>query len=169
MRSSELSHRGAYFPKLFLEDMKLIQPRRKLIVNKEVQYDVLMYVSLFVASVFIAQVLAAFFIINKVEGMADAGEFSNMTVAEFIARYKLSLMVFEMIPVLVCLIIAPMFFNRLTARIVGPLYNMRRILRRVAEDDASAEVRLRDGDYFQDLAKDLNTVIKKSNDKRKAS
>jgi hypothetical protein len=145
--------------------MKLIHPRRKLIVNKEVQYDVLMYVSLFVASVFITQVLAAFFIINKVEGMAEAGEFSNMTVLEFIAHYKLSLMVFEMIPVLVCLVIAPMFFNRLTARIVGPLYNMRRILRRVADNDQSAEVRLRDGDYFQDLAKDLNAVIKKSKDK----
>lgn len=145
--------------------MKLIQPRRKLIVNREVQYDVLMYVSLFVASAFITQVLAAFFIINKVEGMAEAGEFSSMTVLEFISRYKLSLMVFEMIPVLVCLVIAPIFFNRLTARIVGPLYNMRRILRRVADNDPSAEVRLRDGDYFQDLAKDLNVVIKKSKDK----
>ncbi|MNL59758.1 hypothetical protein D3C87_1835110 [compost metagenome] len=94
-----------------------------------------------------------------------------MTVAEFISRYKLSLMIFEMLPVIVCLIIAPMFFNRLTARIVGPLYNMRRILRRVAEDDSSAEVHLREGDYFQDLAQDLNTVIKKSqsNDKKKAS
>jgi len=151
--------------------MKLIHPRRKLIVNKEVQYDVLMYVSLFVASVFIAQVLAAFLFVNKIEGLAEAGEFANMTVAEFIGRYKLSLMIFELLPVLVCLVIAPLFFNRLTSRIVGPLYNMRRILRRVADDDSSAEVHLREGDYFQDLAQDLNTVIKKSqsHDKKKAS
>jgi hypothetical protein len=147
--------------------MKIIHPRRKLIVNKEVQYDVLMYVSVFVAVVFVAQVISAFFIIHKVESMAAAGEFSSLNVQEFVSRYKIPLLIFEMLPVLLCLVFAPFIFNRLTARIVGPLYNMRRILRRVADNDPSAEIHLREGDYFQDLAQDLNTVIKRTHPDQK--
>lgn len=68
--------------------MGLFKPRRKLIVNREVQYDILMYMGLFITGVFITQIFAAWMIVHKLEQKASAGEFASMTIAEFIARYK---------------------------------------------------------------------------------
>lgn len=137
-------------------------PRRKLVVNREIQYDILMYLGVFVGIVFLMQVLVGWLMIAKVEELAHQGDFSNMTVLEFIQRYKVSLFVFEAIPVALCLTVGFRFFNRLTSRIVGPIYNIKRSLRRAQEEgEKPSEIRLRETDYFQDLAGDINQLIRK--------
>lgn len=144
--------------------MGLFKPRRKLIVNREVQYDILMYMGLFITGVFITQIFAAWIIVHKLEQKASAGEFASMTIAEFIARYKTVFLINELLAVGVCLIAGFYLTNRLTSKIVGPLYNIRRILRRNnAETEPSnvVEVKLRQGDYFQELAEDLNHTLRK--------
>ncbi|MBO9668036.1 MAG: HAMP domain-containing protein [Bdellovibrio sp.] len=143
--------------------MNLFKPRRQLIVNREVQYDVLMYVGLFVTGIFIVQIFAAWILVNELEEKAYAGGFGSMTIAEFISRYKVVFLINEMIAVTVCLIVGFYLTNRITSRIVGPLYNIRRILRRASytEDANVAEIKLREDDYFQDLAKDLNVALQK--------
>ena len=140
------------------------KPRRKLIVNREVQYDILMYMGLFVTGVFITQIFAAWLIVNRLEQQASAGDFSHMTIGEFIARYKTVFLINELLAVGVCLVVGFYLTNRLTSKIVGPLYNIRRILRRNNNDVEAnnvVEIKLREGDYFQDLAEDLNTTLRK--------
>lgn len=49
----------------------------------------------------------------------------------------------------------------LSNRIAGPLYRVTRHLNDLAEGNASGEIRLRDNDYFTELAEAANKVIRK--------
>jgi hypothetical protein len=141
--------------------MKVFHPRRQLIVNKEVQYDVLMYVGIYVMCIFLAQVFAGFLFLSKLEERTQSGEFASLSVPEFITRYKTVLLVYELIPVLVGGIAGVFIFSRLTSRIVGPLYNVRRVLQKATSEHTEApEIKLREQDYFQDLIDDINTALK---------
>lgn len=142
--------------------MKIFRPRRKLIVHREVQFDVLMHVSIFVIILFLGQVLAGYLFLSKIQAMAGEGAFSLMSVGEFVSRYKTVFLVYQLIPVLFGLLAGFWYFNSMTRRIVGPLFNIRRSIRRMAEEDLdSVEIQLRADDYFQDLAQDINIVLKK--------
>lgn len=137
-----------------MDDLKR---RRRLIVNREVQYDVLMYVGVFVVSLFAVQVVTAYLFLDQVQ--RNVG---SMSALEFISRYKVSFMVYQIIPVTFCLVIGAFIFNRLTSRIAGPLYNMRRTLQRVRNEELdSAVIKLREDDYFQEEIEDINAILKK--------
>ncbi|WP_374029120.1 HAMP domain-containing protein [Bdellovibrio bacteriovorus] len=137
--------------------MKLFKPRRKMIVNQEVQYDVLMYVGLFVVSIFIVQIFTAYLFIEQVEKVVG-----SMSALEFLSRYKVSFLVYQIIPVSLSLLVGIYIFNRLTSRIAGPLYNIKRVLRRVSDVDAdNVEIKLRQDDYFQEEVKDINVILKR--------
>ncbi|MNK06292.1 hypothetical protein D3C87_241860 [compost metagenome] len=143
--------------------MKNIHRRRRLIVNPEVQFDVLMYVGLFVATLFLGQILACYLFISKIQQISGIGDFQTMSVSEFIARYKIVFLVYQLIPVLLGLVVGYWYFNRMTSKIVGPLYNIKRTMRRIAENDSlPAPIQLRSDDYFQDLAEDINAALKKT-------
>lgn len=133
------------------------KPRRKLIVNREVQYDVLMHVGLFVGALFLVQAGTAYLYLHQVQKVVG-----SMSALEFISRYKISFLVYQSISVTICMLVGVYFLNRLTSRIAGPLYNMKRILRK-AQHDASGnlDIKLRDGDYFQEEMEDVNVILKK--------
>ncbi|AHZ83394.1 HAMP domain-containing protein [Bdellovibrio bacteriovorus] len=142
--------------------MKTFRPRRKLIVNREVQFDVVMHVSVFVAVLFLGQLFAAWMFIGKIQELAGTGAFSLMSVQEFISRYKTVFLVYQLIPVLLGLVVGFWYFNRMTRRIVGPLFNIKRTVKRMADENLdSVEIHLRENDYFQDLAQDINVVLQK--------
>lgn len=142
--------------------MKTFRPRRRLIVNKEVQFDVVMHVSVFVAVLFLAQIVAAWLFLNKIQSLAGDGAFSLMSVQEFIVRYKTVFLVYQLIPVLLGLLVGVWYFNRMTRRIVGPLFNIKRTIKRMSDEDLeSVEIQLRQDDYFRDLAEDINVVLRK--------
>jgi len=137
--------------------MKGFKPRRRMIVNREVQYDVLMYVGLFVIALFLVQIFTAYLFIDQVERVVG-----TMSAREFLSRYKISFLVYQIIPVTFCLVVGVYFFNRLTSRIAGPLYNVKRTLEkaRVGELE-SAEIRLREDDYFHEEIEDINVILKR--------
>lgn len=142
--------------------MKTFRPRRQFIVNREVQFDVVMHVSVFVAVLFLGQIFAAYLFIGKIQSLAGVGDFSVMSVAEFISRYKTVFLVYQSIPVFIGLLVGFWYFNRMTRRIVGPLFNIKRTVKRMAEENLdSVEIHLREDDYFQDLAQDINVVLQK--------
>ena len=140
--------------------MRLLNQRRKLIVDREVQYDLLMYVALFVTFVFLSQIFVAYLFLHKLEEKAELGQLGAMTITEFLAKFKVVFLLNELIAVGACLVIGFYFFNRLSSKIVGPLYNIRRILRLNKEQPGKTlEIKLRKDDYFQDLVDDLNTAL----------
>lgn len=140
--------------------MGLLNQRRKLIVDREVQYDLLMYVGLFVAFVFLSQIFVAYMFLHKLETKAALGELGSMSIAEFLAKFKVIFLLNELIAVSACVAVGFYFFNRLTSRIVGPLYNIRRILHLIkAKPEGNVEIKLRKDDYFHDLVDDLNVAL----------
>ena len=50
---------------------------------------------------------------------------------------------------------------RLTSRFAGPMVRFQRAMRELAREGATAEVKLRDGDYWREFADDFNIVVKK--------
>lgn len=131
--------------------------RRKMIVNREVQYDVLMHVGLFVLGLFSVQALTAYIYVFQIQSAV-----AHLSALEFIERYQVSFLVFQTLSVTICMFVGIYFFNRLTVRIAGPLYNMRRVLKKFqAEDGATVTIQLRENDYFQEEIKDVNRILKK--------
>ena len=151
------------------DPMGLFKPRRKYVVNREVQFDLLMYVGLFVTFVFLSQIVVAYLFINKLQLKADTGELGSMTIVEFIDKFKMIFLLNEVVAVGTCFVLGFYFFNRVTSRIVGPLYNIGRMLKSVRNrPENTVEIRLRKDDYFQDLAKELNVALNRdrSRDRR---
>ncbi|MEN0057311.1 MAG: HAMP domain-containing protein [Bdellovibrio sp.] len=137
--------------------MEILKPRRRLIVNREVQYDVLMHLSILVVSLFLAQVLAASLFLYHYREVIP-----TMSALDFISRFRISFLVYQLIPLTLGLLIGSYIFNRLTSRIAGPLYNMKRILHSVDQDRSrDLEIKLREDDYFQEEIEDINRVLLK--------
>lgn len=137
--------------------MKLPKPRRKLIVNREVQYDLLMYVSLLIAVFFVAQIFTAFIFLQRVEGTAE-----TMSASDFIARYRISFLVYQIFPFSLCLFLGTFFFSHFSSRIAGPLYNMKKVVQRANKGTKdSVEIRLRENDYFKDEINDINAMLRR--------
>lgn len=131
--------------------------RRKTIVNREVQFDILMYVGLLVVSLFIMQVVSASMFLHQFQKLAE-----NMSALEFISRYKVSFLIYQSFPLGICLIFGVTIFNRVSSRIAGPLFNMKRVLRKAQENpDAPSLIHLRQGDYFQEEINDVNEMLKR--------
>lgn len=137
--------------------MKIFNQRRRLIINREVQYDVLMYVGIFVMSVFAVQALAMYIFLSQLEHVV-----SHMTALEFVAKYKVSILIYQLIPVGFGMIVGVYVFNKLTSRIVGPLYNVKRILHNAVEtQQIPQEIKLREHDYFREEINDINVILKR--------
>ena len=138
--------------------MVLGKSRRKLIVNREVQYDVLMHVCLFVLGLFLVQAATAYVYLYQVQKVVGA-----MSAVEFIEKYKVSFLIYQSISVTVCMLVGGYFFNRLTRRLAGPLYNMKRILRRAQNEPGQhLDIKLREDDYFKEEIEDVNAMLKKT-------
>lgn len=136
--------------------MSIIKPRRKLIVNREVQYDVLMYVGVFVISLFVLQIATAYFFLKQAQPVAE-----SMSAMEFLTRFKVSFLVYQIVPLALSLIVGVYIFNRLTSRIAGPLYNLRKTLRKAREqEDGVVQIKLRENDYFKEEINDVNVILK---------
>lgn len=137
--------------------MPALRPRRRMIVNREVQYDILMYVGILVASLFTMQIVTAYMFLNQFETIAK-----NMTALEFLSRFKISFLVYQSISFGLCLIFGIFIFNRFSSRIAGPIYNMRRVLRKAQEIPGTpVSIHLREDDYFHDEIKDINAMLKR--------
>lgn len=135
------------------------KPKRRLIINREVQFDVLMYVWLFVFSLFVAQTLTAVLFISQIEGSIEL-----MTAREFLAHYKISFWVYQFVPVSICCIVGFFVFTKLTNRIVGPVYNMQRVLKTNANSEDVAQIHVREDDYFRQEMRDVNQLLRKKID-----
>ncbi|KHD87122.1 MAG: hypothetical protein OM95_16205 [Bdellovibrio sp. ArHS] len=137
--------------------MKIFSQRRRLIVNREIQYDVLMYVGIFVMSIFVVQALALYLFLSRLEPVV-----SHMTALEFVTKYKVSFLIYQLIPVGFGMVVGVYVFNRLTSRIVGPLYNVKRVLQNAVENQQNPdEIKLRENDYFREEINDLNVILKR--------
>lgn len=152
-------HRAKFILIAMAKNLLDQKPRRRLIINREVQFDVLMYVWLFVFSLFVIQTLTAILFISQIEGAIEM-----MTAREFLANYKVSFWVYQFVPVSICCIVGFFVFSKLTSRIVGPVYNMQRVLKKNVDSDKVPQIRVREDDYFRQEMQDVNLLLKRKID-----
>lgn len=108
-----------------------------------------MYVGLLIAAFFVAQILTAFVFLQRIEGVAE-----TMSASDFITRYRISFLVYQIFPFSLCLFLGSYFFNHFSSRIAGPQQVNK-------SEDARAEIRLREHDYFKNEINDVNTMLKR--------
>lgn len=143
--------------------MKIKKARTQFFVNKQVQYDVIMHVLIFMVGLFVTQIMCTYLFVSRIEGILGVATFEEMSAVEFIQRYKSSFLVIQLIPVVLFLFVGFVYFGRMTLKIVGPLFNIQRTLRKLNDDGLEKlEVKLRDDDYFQELAQQINLLIRSS-------
>lgn len=129
-----------------------------MIINPEIQYEMLKYLAVLILMIFLAQMVAIVLFFNQISEMAQD---STLSPFEMLSQYKYILLTYQMIPIISISCVGFYFFNKFTNRIVGPIFNINRIVKRInAGEVESAEIKLRDGDYFKEFANDLNTLIK---------
>jgi hypothetical protein len=118
----------------------------------------LKYLAVLILMIFLAQMVAIVLFFNQISEMAQD---STLSPFEMLSQYKYILLTYQMIPIISISCVGFYFFNKFTNRIVGPIFNINRIVKRInAGEVESAEIKLRDGDYFKEFANDLNTLIK---------
>lgn len=139
---------------------KLLKPRTKFFIHRQVQLDVIMHVLIFLIGLFITQIFCGYFFIQKVLSGTGVDVMQELSAVEFISRYKTLFLMSQLVPVSIFLLLGIFYFGRMTQRIVGPLFNIQRSLRRLnAESLEKLEIKLREDDYFQELAQQINTLI----------
>lgn len=139
---------------------KILKPRTKFFIHRQIQLDVIMHVLIFLVGLFIAQIFCGYFFINRVVAGAGIDVMQELSAVEFISRYKTLFLMSQLIPVSIFLLLGIYYFGRMTQKIVGPLFNIQRSLRRLnTEGLEKLEIKLREDDYFQELAQQINTLI----------
>lgn len=120
--------------------------RRQLLVNREVQFGIVVY------SIFLACCVS---LMNFVVQGAASGRLEEMLhLSEPVSRP----MLFAINSISLVLIFIYGF--RLTNRIAGPIYRMREHMKAVADGKNPPPLTFRTGDYFDDMIEPYNELLK---------
>ena len=143
-----------------MNNEKATNRRKQLIINPEIQYEMLKYLAVLILMIFLAQMVTIVLFFNQISEMAQDN--ATMSPFDLLSQYKYILLAYQMIPIISISCVGFYFFNKFTNRIVGPIFNINRVIKRINDGEVEkTEIKLRDGDYFKELAADLNTLIKK--------
>lgn len=135
--------------------------RKTLIINPEIQYGMLAYVGALVVINIIAQFICVMLFFSQIAALAQANDSPFADLLHLMSDYKILFLIYNLIPSISISIIGFFFFNRFTNRIVGPIYNINNVVKAVNEGKNEApQIRLRQGDYFTEFAKNLNILFK---------
>jgi ABC-type transport system involved in multi-copper enzyme maturation permease subunit len=118
--------------------------RRQLVVNPPVQY-VFIYYSLYIGAIFFT-----------------AGSAITAMVFKYVIAGQFSAVIFGLMVVLLLLLLGMsiVFGLNLSNRIAGPIFRLLRELQKINNVAEMNEISLRKHDYFQDVAKAYNDVLK---------
>ena len=135
--------------------------RKQLIINPEIQYGMLTYVGALILINVIAQFISMMMFFSQIATLAQANDSAFSDILHLMSDYKSLFFIYNLIPSVSISIIGFYFFNRFTNRIVGPIYNINNVIKSTnAGTNEKPQIRLRDGDYFTDFAKNLNVLLK---------
>lgn len=137
--------------------MTKITRRKSFLILPDLQYGLLGYIAAFAALMILAQFASLVLFLRHVSaaGAIDDGSSASLIFAA-IFEQRWILMAYMSIPVLGVSVVGVYFFLRLSHRIAGPIYNISRAVENANADGGPLNIKLRRGDYFQDLAANLN-------------
>lgn len=139
---------------------RIKKPRTTFFINRQVQLDVIMHVMIFVSGLFLTQLICAVLFVLRIESLIGVDALQELSAMEFLNRYKYFFAVTQVIPLVIFIILGIFYFGRMTQKIVGPLFNIQRVLRTMNnEGREKLEIKLREDDYFQELAQQINVLI----------
>jgi len=117
--------------------------RSTLIVDKSFQYSLIIPVVTMAVLATNSVLLAIFFLIGS----------------EFSARLQTFIWLVAVIEVLF-IVVAIFHGARASNRIAGPIYRLKKVMRMLADGDLNCRIRLRKHDHLQDLAGEINDMLR---------
>ncbi len=132
-----------------------------ILIQKDFQLRLVSYASIIFASYTVLIFTGVAFFSWKFQKMGEAAGFPpNHSFFSFINEQKISLLIFYSIASIIGLIILISSMLKLSHRVAGPIYRLNQHLKSIADDPKKLRtISFRKGDYFQDVADDLNNTI----------
>lgn len=138
---------------------------RNIIIHKPIQREFMFVVII----LFMISMLAVGFIIHYTIREAAFGggfRFGKINPYEVLSDVSYQLILWVSCILFATLLVIGSFGIFFLHRIAGPVYRFRVTLRRVNHGHAAPPIRLREGDYFTEVAGELNTMIQTIQDQR---
>ncbi len=138
---------------------------RNIIIHKPIQREFMFVVII----LFMISMLAVGFIIHYTIREAAFGggfRFGKINPYEVLSDVSYQLILWVSCILFATLLVIGSFGIFFLHRIAGPVYRFRLTLRRVNHGQAAVPIRLREGDYFTEVAGELNTLIQRVQEQR---
>ncbi|MEK6579641.1 MAG: hypothetical protein AABZ55_10480 [Bdellovibrionota bacterium] len=148
--------------------------RKRLLIEPQFQKTFLLYtlgIALTVVTIFF--VATRFFFWKFKSKGVELGLPSDHIFFKFITEQQIQLDYLLLISSLVVMTVVFFYGLYMSNRVAGPIYHLREYLRKYLADEASGQLRFRDGDYFQEVAYLVSASLshasrsKSSSDKKK--
>ncbi len=137
--------------------------RRKYINDRKFQMKfVIPFVIVSLSGAISATAIFNYLAVKEFENLMWSTHISVRTTDEVIRPLFINVNIINFLFVTALLIITGIWMIRKTS---GPLYRMLKDVRKVASGDLSASITLRQKDWLQDIAYDLNTIVKSIKDR----
>ena len=133
---------------------------RNLFIHKPMQREFIFVV----ISLLIVSSLAIAYIIHSTLHEASAGggfEFGKLSPYEVLSNATYHLSVRVTLVLFATLVVISFFGLFFLHRVAGPVYRFHRIFLRINDDDMPAPIKLREGDFFSEMAAEINRLISK--------
>lgn len=138
---------------------------RNIIIHKPIQREFMFVVII----LFMISMLAVGFIIHYTIREAAFGggfRFGKINPYEVLSDVSYQLILWVSCILFATLLVIGSFGIFFLHRIAGPVYRFRLTLRKINHGQLASPIRLRDGDYFTEVASELNAVIQTLQDQR---
>jgi methyl-accepting chemotaxis protein len=142
-----------------MNTQKIIQ-RRQLVIDPKFQYSLIMKFVIFVTIVLIASVALLVFTYNKFASVAlpvssDTGGVVTFGTTQIIGLSQFIWPVM-LLSVIISGVVMCIFGLFLSHKMAGPAYRLRKDIAKMANGDLERKISLREKDYFQSIATDMD-------------
>lgn len=134
---------------------------RNFLIHKPMQREFI----LVMCALLIVSILAVGYVIHATLHEASSGggfRFGKVSVYEALAEVNYDLMVRVSCVLAFSLIVMTAFGIFFLHRVAGPVYRFRQVFIRLNEGDQPNPIKLREGDFFQETAEEMNAYLKRA-------
>lgn len=133
--------------------------RKNILVHPKIQYGIFGYFALLLLFSFLAQDVSIVLFAKQGTIFSEMGACLDPHDA---ARHFLWIYIIcSIMPFLSTILVGAFLLFRLSHRVVGPIYKINQVLEAHAKGEKVEPIVLRKGDYFQDLAENVNKITQK--------
>jgi nitrogen fixation/metabolism regulation signal transduction histidine kinase len=133
---------------------------KNLIIHRPMQRE---FSFMLIALFMVASAAVAWVIHQTIRDAAFGGNFTfgKVNPSEILYDVSYSIIIRVTLVLILTLIIIGAYGVVFLHRVAGPVYRFRQILLRVNRGEMPQDIKLREGDFFHDMAHDINVILKR--------